>query len=104
LSRLGESNPRSDAHRCTIWGVKGETPMIAKTGSRFSLNLISAGSPMGELRFMVTDQQVNAATFIDFLRRMLVNAERPIYLVLGMAIRFIARRRYAISSRRKTAN
>lgn len=31
---------------------------------------------------MVTDQRVNAATFIDFLRRLLVNAERPIYLVL----------------------
>jgi hypothetical protein len=31
---------------------------------------------------MVTDQPVNTATFIDFLRRLLVNAERPIYLAL----------------------
>ena len=77
-----ESNLRSDAHRGTTWGIKGETPVVAKTGRRFSLNLISAVSPMGELRFMVTDQRVNAATFIDFLRRLLVNAERPIYLVL----------------------
>ena len=77
-----ESNLRSDAHRGTTWGIKGETPVVAKTGRRFSLNLISALSPLGELRFMVTDQRVNAATFIDFLRRLLVNAERPIYLVL----------------------
>jgi transposase len=77
-----ESNLRSDAHRGTTWGVKGETPVVPKTGRRFSLNLISAVSPLGELRFMVTDQRVNASVFIDFLRRLLVNAERPIYLVL----------------------
>ena len=77
-----ESNLRSDAHRGRTWGMKGETPIVAKTGRRFSLNLISAVSPLGELRFMVTDQRVNAATFIDFLRRLLVNAERTIYLVL----------------------
>lgn len=77
-----ESNRRSDAHRGTTWSVKGETPVVPKTGRRFSLNLISAVSPLGELRFMVTDQRVNAATFIDFLPRLLVNAERPIYLVL----------------------
>ena len=77
-----ESKLRSDAHRGTTWGVKGETPVVPKTGRRFSLNLISAVSPLGELRFMVTDQRVNASVFIDFLRRLLVNAERPIYLVL----------------------
>ena len=77
-----ESNLRSDAHRGTTWGIKGETPVVPKTGRRFSLNLLSAVSPRGELRFMVTDKRVNAETFIEFLRRLLVGAERPIYLVL----------------------
>lgn len=76
-----ESNLRSDAHRGTTWGVKGETPVVPKTGRRFSRNLISAVSPLGELRFMVTEERVNADTFIPFLRRLLVNAQRPIYLV-----------------------
>ena len=77
-----ESNLRSDAHRGTTWGIKGETPVVPKTGRRFSLNLLSAVSPRGELLFMVTDKRVNAETFIEFLRRLLVGAERPIYLVL----------------------
>lgn len=64
-------------------GHKGATPVVAKTGRRFSLNLVSAMSPLGELRFMVTDKRVNAVTFINFLRRLIVNSERPIYLVLG---------------------
>lgn len=45
-----------------------------KTGRRTSLNLISAVSPLGELRFMVTEGRVNADIFITFLRRLLVNA------------------------------
>ena len=77
-----ESNLRSDARRGATLGIKGETPVVTKAGRRFSLNLTSAVSPLGELRFMATDQRVNAATFIDFLRRLLVNGERPIYLVL----------------------
>jgi hypothetical protein len=76
-----ESNLCSDAQHGTTRGVKGETPVVAKTGHRFSLNLISAVSPMGEPRCMVTDQRVNAAAFIDFLRRLLVNAARLIYMV-----------------------
>ena len=61
------------------------TIMISMSSCRCpsdSRPLISAVSPLGELRFMVTDQRVNASVFIDFLRRLLVNAERPIYLVL----------------------
>lgn len=50
-----KSNLRSDAHRGTTWGIKGQTPVVPKTGRRLSLNLISAVSPLGELHFMVTD-------------------------------------------------
>lgn len=77
-----ESNIRTDYHRGTTWGVKGETPVIEKTGKRYSVNLISAVSAQGKLRFMVTDQRVNAAIFIGFLKRLLHGAKKPIYLVL----------------------
>lgn len=77
-----ESNIRTDYHRGTTWGVKGETPVIEKTGRRYGVNLISAISPRGKLRFMVTDQIVNAEVFIDFLKRLIQGAGQPIYLVL----------------------
>ncbi len=78
-----ESNLRSDGRRGTTWGVKGETPVVPKTGRRFSLNLITAVPPPGELRCMVTEDRVNADTFITFLCRLLANALQPTYLVVG---------------------
>ena len=77
-----KSNLRTDAHRRTTGGVRGETPVVPKTRRCFSLNLISAVSPLGELRLMVTEARVNEDRFVTFLRRLLVNAQRPIYLVV----------------------
>ena len=77
-----ESSIRSDYHRGTTWGVRGQTPVVEKTGRRFSVNLISALSPRGELRFMVTEQRLTTALFLGFLKRLLHGAERPVFLVL----------------------
>ena len=33
----------------------GQTPVVPATGKRFGLNLVSAVSPQGVLRFMVVD-------------------------------------------------
>ena len=77
-----EANMRSDYHKGTTWGIKGETPVVEKTGRRFSINMISAISPRGELRFMLTEERVNAGVFIAFLKRLIHGAEQPIFLVL----------------------
>ncbi len=77
-----ESTIRSDYHRGTTWGVRGDTPVVAKTGRRFSVNRLSAVSPKGHLRFMVTESRVTADVFIDFLRRLLHNAKRSVYLIV----------------------
>ncbi|NKC11002.1 MAG: IS630 family transposase [Gammaproteobacteria bacterium] len=77
-----ESTIRSDYHRGTTWGVRGDTPVVAKTGRRFSVNRLSAVSPKGHLRFMVSESRVTADVFIDFPRRLLHNAKRAIYLIV----------------------
>jgi len=77
-----ESAIRSDFHRGTTWGMKGETPVVEKSGRRFSVNMLSAISPKGKMRFMVTDSRVNADLFIEFLKRLLHNAKRPVYLIV----------------------
>ena len=78
-----EASVRSDYHGGTTWGEKGKTPIVMTTGARFSLNMISAISPRGHLRFMVTKDRVNADVFIDFLKRLVYRAERPIYLIVN---------------------
>ncbi len=77
-----EAGVRSDFHSGTTWGRRGQTPVVSSTGARFGANLISAVSAQGQLRFMLTKGRVTAAVFIDFLRRLLVNAAVPIFLIV----------------------
>ena len=66
-----EAGIRSDYHRGTTWGIKGETPIIRTTGARFGLNRISAISAQGKMRFMTYNGKVNATVFCEFLKRLL---------------------------------
>ena len=73
---------RSDQHAGKTWGVKGKTPVVISTGARHRVNMISAVSGRGTLRFMVLPGNLNAGSFIEFLRRLLVGATRPVFLVV----------------------
>src|SRR3954466_12231723 len=48
-----EAGVRSDYHAGTAWAPVGRTPVARATGARFSLNMLSAVSAQGALRFMV---------------------------------------------------
>ena len=77
-----EAGVRSDHHSGTTWAVKGKTPVVSSTGARFGLNLISAVSAQGEFRFMTVKGRVGAVKFIEFLKRLIHNAERLIFLIV----------------------
>jgi transposase len=77
-----ESGIRSDYHAGTTWAPTGETPVVDLTGRGFSLNMISAVSPRGDFHFMSQEGTVTAAVFKRFLQRLLIGAERPIFLIL----------------------
>jgi transposase len=76
-----EAGVRSDYHSGTTWGRRGQTPIVSSTGARFGANLISAVSAQGQLRFMLTKGRVTAAVFGEFLRRLLVNATAPVFVI-----------------------
>ena len=77
-----ESGIRSDYHTGTTWAPIGETPVVEVTGRRFSLNMISAVSPRGDFRFMLHDGSVNAEVFREFLKRLMIGAEKPVFLIV----------------------
>jgi transposase len=77
-----EAGVRSDYHSGTTWAKRGQTPVVTSTGARFGFNLISAITPRGQMRFMVTKNTVGALVFIEFLKRLIHNAEKPIYLIV----------------------
>lgn len=77
-----EAGIRSNTRHGTTWAPTGETPVVAATGKRFGLNMLSAISAQGELKFMVHEGTANAETFIEFLTRLLTGASTPIYLIV----------------------
>ena len=77
-----EAGVRSDHHAVTTWAPKGQTPVVNSTGARFGLNIISAVSAQGEFRFMTVEGRVNAHVFLEFLKRLIHNSDRPIYLIV----------------------
>ncbi len=77
-----EAGVRSDFHSGTTWAPKGKTPIVEATGQRYGMNMISAISPRGDMRFMTVEGHMNADKFIEFLKRLLHNAERPVFLIV----------------------
>lgn len=77
-----ESSIRSDYHCGTTWAPIGETPVIETTGARYSINLISAVTASGGMRFMTINGKMNADKFIAFLQRLIYNATKNIFLIL----------------------
>lgn len=77
-----EAGVRSDFHAGTTWAPAGETPVVRTTGARFGLNLISAVSARGKMRFMVIQGKVAAAQVCEFLRRLMQGVRRPVFLIL----------------------
>jgi transposase len=77
-----EAGIRSDHHFGTTWGMKGTTPVVKTTGARFSMNMISAITSKGKMKFMTYSGKMKAAVFCEFLKRLIHNAPTKIFLIL----------------------
>ena len=84
---------RSDHHAGRTWGKRGKTPVVEATGARHGMSLISAITARGQMRFMIKEKGgVNAAVFIEFLKRMITGAKRPIFLIVDRGPAHIAKK------------
>ncbi|MFA6111034.1 MAG: IS630 family transposase [Candidatus Latescibacterota bacterium] len=77
-----EAGVRPARHAGSTWAAKGRTPVVSSTGARFGLNLISAVNAQGLFRFAVVKGRVNATVFVDFIKQLMHQAERPIFLIV----------------------
>lgn len=77
-----EAGVRSDYHSGTTWAPKGQTPVVRTTGARHSLNLVSAVSAKGAMRFMTVKGKLTTDRFIEFLERLLKNQNAPVFLIV----------------------
>lgn len=73
---------RSDHQAGTSYGRRGQTPVISATGQRFGCNLMSTLTHRGTLTFMVFKRRFTAAVCIAFLRRLIRQRKRKVFLIL----------------------
>ena len=80
---LDEMGVRSDAAAGRSWAPVGQTPVIKGTGRRFRVNMLSAISNAGRLRFRLFVGSFTAAVFIEFLGRLLRDSGgRKVHLIV----------------------
>jgi len=77
-----ETGLRSDDVRGRSDAPRGRTPVVRVCHRRAGLSLVSAVTNRGELRWMVVDGAVNAPVLIRFLRRLVREARRKVFLIL----------------------
>lgn len=76
-----ETGMRSDHQAGKSYAPKGQTPVIKKTGKRFSLNMISAISNKGHLQFMIIDGRFNSEVFLTFLQQIIKYSRQKIFFI-----------------------
>ncbi len=72
---------RSDHFVGRSYAPCGETPIVNMTGQRFGCNIISAVSNKGTLRFSVFEGGFNQDVMIDFLSRLVRDADRKVIVI-----------------------
>jgi transposase len=76
-----EMGLRSQDQRGRSFGRRGDTPVIPGTGQRFGCNLISTISNGGRMAFMVFSEAFSGRVLLRFLRRLLRQTKRKVFLI-----------------------
>ena len=77
-----EMGVRSDAASARCFSPKGQTPIVLGPGKRFGCNMISSISNRGTLRFMVFTDRFDSDVMLTFLKRLLKQMERKVFLIV----------------------
>ena len=77
-----ETGLSNQANYGRSFAPKGQTPIIRRPAKRFSQSMISSLTNQGKLRFMVYEGALNTTIFLDFLRRLIREAARKLFLIV----------------------
>lgn len=77
-----EMGLRSDHVAGRSWALKGKTPVVDATGKRFGCSMISAITNRGRLNFMVFQGRFTGPVFLRFLKRLIRQADRKVFLIV----------------------
>lgn len=77
-----EMGLRSDHNVGRTYGLIGKTPVVKRTGNRFSCNMISTITNLGKLSFMIFHENFTSEIFIKFLKRLIQQSSKKVFLIV----------------------
>ena len=77
-----ETGLSNQANYGRSFAPKGQTPIIRRPAKRFSQSMISSLTNRGKLRFMIYEGALNTTIFLNFLRRLVGEAARKLFLIV----------------------
>ncbi len=72
----------NDSYHGRSYAPRGETPAIRIHPRCQRVNLISTVTNQGKVRFMVYDDKMNSQTLIKFMKRLIKDSEKKVFLIL----------------------
>lgn len=73
---------RSDDVRGRSYAPQGQTPVVRVNNKRHGLSVISTVTNKGQMRWKIFDGALNADPLIGFMRRLVKDAGRKVFLIL----------------------
>ena len=77
-----ETGLRNNCQHERGYAPKGKTPVIKLNANSHSINMISAITNQGKVRFRIFEGTMNADVLIDFMMRLINKSSRKVYLIL----------------------
>lgn len=77
-----EMGLQSCDNRGRTYGLKNNTPVIKRTGSRFKVNMLAAISAEGLMNWMVFEKNCDSKKFIEFLGRLRRQVKEKVFLIV----------------------
>lgn len=77
-----ETNIQNTMNYLRGYAPKGNPPVVKTEAQKFKINMLSAVSKRGKLRFMLYKDNMNSDNLIDFMRRLITDSKKKVFLIL----------------------
>jgi len=77
-----ETGIQNDAYQAKGFAPKGKTPVVKLNVNKSRVNMISAISNQGQVRFMLYEDTMTFNRLIQFMSRLIKDSKRKVYLIL----------------------
>jgi transposase len=77
-----ETNCQSIPNNLRGFSEKGVTPVLKHPAKKFKVNMISSVTKLGKMRFMFFEENFDCKVFIEFLRRLIKDSKKKIFVIV----------------------